>query len=295
MYLNQLRYFLTLSKLEHYTEAAEKLAITQPTLSHAISSLEKELGVPLFEKKGRNIILTKYGLQFSKSLEDLLQGLDAVITDLKLTGSGEGIIDLAFIQTLGTSFVPKLVNDFIQSNTGKKYRFQFFTGENATRPLLEKLKDSEYDLVFCSKVDDEPLIDFIPVAKQELIVAVPLDHPLTQKDAIRLEETLPYPQIAFHKTSGLRSVVDELFNKIGRNYKISYEIKDDQVIAGFVSHGFGIAVIPNMPFLETLNLKVLKLTHPDSTRLLYLATKKNTYLTPATKSFKQFVIKNSQL
>ena len=61
MNLYHLRYFVTLAHLEHYTKAAEILAITQPSLSHAISSLEKELGVKLFEKDGRNVVLTKCG------------------------------------------------------------------------------------------------------------------------------------------------------------------------------------------------------------------------------------------
>ena len=61
MNLYHLRYFVTLAHLEHYTKAAEILAITQPSLSHAIASLEKELGVKLFEKEGRNVVLTKCG------------------------------------------------------------------------------------------------------------------------------------------------------------------------------------------------------------------------------------------
>ena len=64
MNLYHLRYFVTLAHLEHYTKAAEILSITQPSLSHAISSLEKELGVKLFEKDGRNVVLTKCGQAF---------------------------------------------------------------------------------------------------------------------------------------------------------------------------------------------------------------------------------------
>ena len=64
MNLYHLRYFVTLAKLEHYTKAAEELCITQPSLSHAISLLEKELGVTLFQKEGRNIVLTKCGKIF---------------------------------------------------------------------------------------------------------------------------------------------------------------------------------------------------------------------------------------
>ena len=77
MNLYHLRYFVTLAHLEHYTKAAENLSITQPSLSHAISLLENELGVALFEKEGRNIVLTKYGKIFLKDVEKLLEILDS--------------------------------------------------------------------------------------------------------------------------------------------------------------------------------------------------------------------------
>ena len=66
MNLYQLRYFTTLAQEEHYTKAALKLHITQPSLTHAIHLLEDELDVALFEKKGRNVVLTKYGKLFLK-------------------------------------------------------------------------------------------------------------------------------------------------------------------------------------------------------------------------------------
>ena len=72
MNLYHLRYFVTLAHLEHYTKAAEILAITQPSLSHAIASLEKELGVKLFEKEGRNVVLTKCGQAFLTDVERLI-------------------------------------------------------------------------------------------------------------------------------------------------------------------------------------------------------------------------------
>ena len=76
MNLYQLRYFTTLAQEEHYTKAALKLHITQPSLTHAIHLLEDELDVVLFEKKGRNVVLTKYGKLFLKEIEPILNRLD---------------------------------------------------------------------------------------------------------------------------------------------------------------------------------------------------------------------------
>ena len=78
MNLYQLRYFTTLAQEEHYTKAALKLHITQPSLTHAIHLLEDELDVVLFEKKGRNVVLTKYGKLFLKEIEPILNRLDGL-------------------------------------------------------------------------------------------------------------------------------------------------------------------------------------------------------------------------
>lgn len=96
MNLYHLRYFVTLARMEHYTRAADLLAITQPSLSHAISSLESELGVKLFKKNGRNVTLTKYGKSFLTDAEDILQKLDTSVGNLQLAAKGRDALILPF-------------------------------------------------------------------------------------------------------------------------------------------------------------------------------------------------------
>ena len=77
MNLLHLRYFVELAGTQHYTRAAQTLCITQPSLSHAMAQLETELGVPLFEKSGRGVVLTPYGKQFLTCAQQTLLTLDA--------------------------------------------------------------------------------------------------------------------------------------------------------------------------------------------------------------------------
>lgn len=166
MNLYHLRYFVTLAHLEHYTKAADVLAITQPSLSHAISSLEEELGVKLFEKNGRNVSLTKYGKSFLEDVEQTLNRLDSSVNGLQLAGKGEGQIDMAFLRTLGVDFMPKIIRSFLNANKGKQIHFNLFCDKVLTGDILTGLKEKKYDIGFCSKFDDEPLIEFIPVASR---------------------------------------------------------------------------------------------------------------------------------
>ena len=253
MNLYHLRYFSTLAHIEHYTKAADILAITQPSLSYAISTLEEELGVKLFEKNGRNVTLTKYGKVFLNDVEEVLNRLDSSVNSLNL-----------------------------------------YCDKVLTSDILNGLKEKKYDLGFCSKLDNEPLIEFIPVARQELVVIVPLDHPLAVKDEVRLEDTIPYKQIIFKKRSGLRQIIDGLFECIGQTPDVAYEIDEDQVAAGFVSNGFGICVAPNIPILQSLNVKILPLVSPSWQRNFYMAMLKNVYHPPVVEAFKKYVIEQAQ-
>lgn len=294
MNLYHLRYFVTLAHLEHYTKAAEILAITQPSLSHAISSLEKELGVKLFEKDGRNIVLTKCGQTFLTDIEQSLDKLDSSVKRLRLAGLGEGRIDIGMLRILGDT-VPKYVKRFMDIHSSKNIQFYFHTSTNLTADIIRDLKDRRYDIAFCSKTENEPSIDFVPVDRQELVLIVPNSHPLATHDTVDLRETLPYPQICFSHHSGLRPVIDKLFEQCGGAPKADYFLEEEQAIAGLVSAGLGIAVVPRMSILDHMPVKIIEITEPAWERVIYMAVLKNVYQAPVVQNLKAYIIENTNL
>lgn len=293
MNLQHLKYFDVLANEQHYTRSSKILNVTQPSLSNAISSLESELGITLFEKKGRNVVLTKPGMIFHDYVKKTLQTLDTGIETVEKISRGSGFISLAFLPVLGTSYVPRITRLFLDDNQAQQIQFGFHTSDGVSKRIVDGVRNMKYDLGICSYIPDEPSIEFLPVASQELVVIAPLDHPLAQFDEIYLEQTQPFEQIVFSKSSGLRNVVDEVFKKNNSTYKIGYEVTVDQVIAGLVSQGFGIAVVPNMYILKNLPLKIIHLKDVTRSRAFYLATNKEAYLTPAVIHFKEFVLAHS--
>ena len=88
MELQKLRQFYTVAKYQHITKAAAELYIAQPSLTQAIDSLENELGVPLFVKRGRNIVLTEYGEYLKRRLDALLPEIEALPEEIQNMKSG---------------------------------------------------------------------------------------------------------------------------------------------------------------------------------------------------------------
>ncbi len=290
MNLSQLKYFVTLARLEHYTKAAEELEITQPSLSHAMSLLEQELGTKLFQKQGRNVGLTKYGKFFLEYARESLRILELGIEKTQeMTGQTRGVIDLAFIYTLGSEFIPEMVGDFLRLHEELDVQFKFTVGN--TVELIQGLKEEKYDVAFCSMIEKESGIEFVPVGIEKLVVVVPKGHPLSGKDQVDLEEAAAYPQVYYTKESGLRPTIDRLFEMARIRPEIAYEIEEDGAMAGLVAQNFGIAIMPDIPILRNLNVEVLELRSPQLKRQIYMATSKENYQTPMVKKFVEYVRK----
>ena len=154
MNLFHLRYFVKLAHTRHCTRVAEELCITQPSLSHAMTQLETELGPPLFERTGRNTTLTRFGEEFLETAEHTLSVLDAGVDVLRREARGEGLIRLGFLRTLGVEFIPALARGFLEKNPGRDIQFTFCTGSGLTGDLLRGLAERQFDLVFASKPTD---------------------------------------------------------------------------------------------------------------------------------------------
>lgn len=288
MNLYYLRYFVTLAHVQQYTKAAEQLCIAQPSLSHAIAQLEKELGIPLFEKKRKKTTLTRFGEEFLACAEHTLTALDAGIESIQRGARGEGLIRLGFLRTLGVEFIPRLASAFLKENAQSGAEFSFHTG--VTQSLLEGLSARKFDLIFCSEPPSKLNFTSVPVQKQDLVLIVPDNHPLASCHSVDLAKTAPYPHVFFEKSSGIRSVVDQMFSQIGIKPKIAYETEEDQVIAGLVAQGFGIAVVPYMDLLLKLDVKILQINSPANERNLYMINDDSVYMPPCVQSFRQFVL-----
>jgi DNA-binding transcriptional LysR family regulator len=291
MNLNHLQYFRVLAKLEHYTQAAKELSITQPSLSHAISTLESDLGTYLFEKEGRNIKLTKYGRFFLQYVDNALNELEVGEKKLKaLTDSSSGVIDLAYIYTLGAYVMPNLIKEFLDIEKYKNISFSLFQG--TTHNVIAGLKTEKFDLGFCSFVENEPDIDFIPILEEQLVLIVSKDHELASLDSINLKDVAKYPFVYFNKESGIRPLIDSLFNKVNITPRIICEVEEDSAVLGLVAVDYGIAIIPNIILIKNFDVKVIHISNPIVKRHIYLASMKNKYISPSANQFRNYILKN---
>lgn len=191
--LSQLKNFHKLAETKHFTDAARQLYITQPTLSVSIKSLEKTLGVSLFFREGRrNVRLTKYGEQFKDELDHILSDLEEAVLAIKQdTKDPAKTLTIGTIPTIQYSFLPNLLR-LVWDTYGYSSKIKItveFSG-----PLIDGLKNQDYELAFCANVPEEHDLEFIPMIHLPLVATVNKNGPY--KDLKRLS-LADLPQIPF--------------------------------------------------------------------------------------------------
>ena len=267
MNLDHLRYFQAIAHYEHYGRAAEALHVSQPNLNYAVSQLEAELGVSLFEKQGRGVRLTRYGRMFLQSVNESLQILDVGTRNLQELGRGGGLVLVGGIRKLAAQTIPELMHKFSTQPGCENIRFTLHTESGFTTDLLKSVEEGRLDMAFVSHPGDAAVFESVAFARSPFVVVVPPDHPLAARDSVSLRETLPYPFVYFSRRGALRHGIDAMFQEIGASPKIAYETEEDTVVAG-------IAIVPDHPVLRCLDVKIISLTDPDPGRTAYLCRRR---------------------
>lgn len=289
MTLNQLRYFQTTARLQHFRQAAAELSLSQPSLSHSISALEDELHIILFERQGRNVRLTKYGKLFLEHVDTILQEVDNTAVLMKQLSGNGGHVDIAYVFPLAGHYIPHMVRQFLDQKRNRDVTFSFH--QLHTSHLIEGLKKDQFDIIFGSYVENEPSIQFIPIIHQEMVIITPMEHPLAQKKQLVLSDLCTSPIIGYDRSSGLGKYTNRVYETNGVHPDIICESPDELAISALVENNFGIALVADVDIIHERNVRIFPVSDQRLIHTVYLAHKKDQYMIPAVRNFIQFIRK----
>lgn len=289
MNLKQLKYFQTLAKNQHYTYTSEYFSISQPSLSHAISELEKEVGIKLFQKKGRNVELTKEGEQYLTYVNQALSSLSEGEQFVKeLTSISRGHIRLAFVYSLSMNYIPKIIQAFTTLPQYQNISFSFY--EDLSRNIIQELKSKRYDIGICSYLHDEPEIEFTRLAKQEIVFIISNDNPLSKRKKIDLKDIANEPIILYTERSGMYGYLDNMITESGVELtNIISRVESENAMIGLASINYGIGMMARVPVPAEANVSLIPMNKNRQKRDIYVATVKNRPLMPVTQKFYRFL------
>ena len=268
MNLQQLQYFKVIAETKNFTTASNILLVSQPALSKAISKLEEELNVPLFEREGRNIKITKYGdvfLKYSESaLNDIERGIEK-IQDMKK--NNDRVISIASTYCIGATIIPFLISNFLNSHMQTKFNFN----NESTDEILKDLKYRKIDLGFfddIKMINDYPEIEVSLVKKEEYVLIVPKNHYLSNKEEVYLKELKEENFIVYNAKDNEKKI--SYAELIGYTPKISVEPTEASMLASLVSAGAGISVVVNTPMINTNKISKIRIKDDIGYKKIYI-------------------------
>lgn len=274
MNLEQLRGFAEVAETSHFTRAAERLHLTQPSLSRQIASLEADLRVELFHRARGNVTLTAAGERLLPIAKRMLADADSAVTEMaELAGLRRGRIRLGATPTLCTSLVVEVLAEFHASYPGVDIEIL----ERGSKSLIAALVEGKLDLaLIVTSVSSEQaraVLEREPILSEQLVVAGAAGGSWMREigSPVSLEALARVPQIVFPENYDLRASVDAAFRSRELTPIVAVEGVEMDAALRFAERGLGVVVVPAMVAAERPGLSFAPLAAPELARTVSIA------------------------
>ncbi len=266
MELQQLRYFLEVAQSQHMTRSAEKLHISQPSLSQSIKRLERELGVPLFAARGRSIELTEQGRFLRDRLQPLLQCLDALPDQLQELSDPEQTT-ISLHVSAASLVVSEAIIEYRRMHPKTSFRF------------LQSQDAHLFDVGISADRDGRRYPDHEDcfTCTEKIYLAVPATERYKRISAIRLADFRELDFISLDARRQFRQICDHLCAEAGFTPHIIFESDSPETVRNMIAAHMGVGFWPAFSWgkLKPVDMKLLDVSDPPCRRSIILRRQKN--------------------
>jgi DNA-binding transcriptional LysR family regulator len=288
--LNQLRYFVAVADTRHFTQAADRLGVSQPTLSKQIHTLESTLGAPLFERIRGAVALTLAGETLLPLARRMVADADAARDAVQdIVGMRRGNVRLGATPSLCSSLVPALLRRFQAAHPD----IALYVTEGSSPDLIADLLAHNLDLalVVASEQGIDPALEAVPILRESLVVAsVAAGPPPTDHPELALGELEHTPLVMFRPGYALRDVTLEACRRAGFRPRFAVEGGEMDAVLAFVEAGLGVAVVPSMVLVNRPLLRATPIAPPGMRRTVALAHRRRSVLPHAAEAMRRTLV-----
>ena len=281
--LKQLRAFCYSAQTLSISKAAERLFLSQPSVSLQVRALEQELDITLFERKGPRISLTPEGHVLYELASPLVEGIDH-LSEAFAERRGDldsGELNIAAGESTILYILPELMAGFARQYPGIRLRLHNVTGRDG----LALMRADEVDFAVGSMLEVPDDISYQPIYTYDTVLITPRDHPLGKIPEPTLEDISPYGLILPPRHLSTWGVVDLVFQQHNVGYKVTLEAGGWEVIKKYVERGLGVSIVSAICLTDNEKLTVLPLGNYFPGRSYGLVLRRGKFLSPAAKRF----------
>ncbi len=271
MELRQLEYFSTVSKLKSFTHAAEELHVSQPSITHAIHKLEEELGVQLFERKTKKVVLTVKGEIFYKRVTNILMSISEAVSEIK--NIDIGTVKIGLPPMIGAHLFPNVYLEF-----SKAYpQIELQVVEKGSLYIRNLLEQGQLDIGFIIIPDHSYTLDTIPLVKQQMMACLPHNHRFAHEKRLRLKQLLEEKFVFLSEEFVHHRIAFKECLKHGFTPDVIFSSDQVETVKALVAKGAGITLLMNMIVENDPNIVKVPLDPPIEINI-GLAWKKDRHL-----------------
>lgn len=296
MDFKQLESFVTIAKLKSFSKAADKLYLTQPTISNHIHLLEKELGTILFNRTNKNITLTRAGdILYEYAISILNKKEHAYFSLNEFKGKIEGILEIS------SSSIPELyyLTDMIHAFSKKYPDVKYSLMKYDTRQVTEKILNGDIDFGIVGAKSDAAQLEYLDIMDDEIALVTPANGPLSKLEHVTADAIATLPLVLREDGSGTRSAVMKFLasNAIDLdNLNIVAEVESNETIKRFVELGLGVSFVSKRSIEREVaegRLNSLTIDGNWISRKFYFVYHKKRVLSPLSETFKNFILSDN--
>ena len=272
MNLHQLQYLRALAQYQSFSKAADSLYITQPTLSYAINTLEKELGTQLFVRTGRSAVLTPAGREFFEYVNSSLSSLEQGVSLLQAkTSPNDHLIRIVTDRIMVVLDEIKMYKSSVDCST---VSWQL---EKQNSNIEASVMSDRYDIGFQSKLPTTAGLEYVELPDAEFLLLVPKDHSLANQDSVDLRDVDWDQNVVMRSQKSLTArehLIQSMYQQVGYDPKrATSHARTTLAVACMVEAGFGIAIVPSFSHLKDFDLCALHITYPKHRSTQYMIRK----------------------
>jgi DNA-binding transcriptional LysR family regulator len=286
----QLRAFCTVVEKKSFSQAAEKLGVTQPAVSLQVRALEQRLGQTLLDRSGRRVEPTEAGRRLYRSAQRMLaleaQLLDEVSAD---EGPLSGTLAIGASTGPGAHLVPLLLCDFQQKHPDLHVSLSIWD----TQTVIDQVADRSVELGVVGALRRHRALEFEPLVRDEIVLAVPPSHPAAG-GSLGVDELRDETLIVMQEGAGVRQVIEEELRRAGlrlRGVEPKLELGLQESVKSAVAAGYGVAFISRTAIegeLAGRTLATARVEGIEPARQIYVVRVRGRAATRAADSFLEF-------
>ncbi|MGC4853492.1 LysR family transcriptional regulator [Micromonospora sp. DT4] len=290
MQLHQLRYFVAVAEVRHFTQAADIVGITQPSLSKQIHALETDLGAPLFERLRGNIALTAAGEVLLPLATRILADVETATREVQeLVGLRRGRVRLGATPSLATSLAPPVLRRFRDAHPTVDLRVEEGGSQDLVRNLLRG--DLDLALIIMPSQGADPGLRVDPILRESLVVASVGEVPTASSTGeLRITDLRDQPMVMFREGYDLRDATIQACRAAGFEPSFAVDGGEMDAVLSFVEAGLGIALVPGIVLARRPGVRITPLAPPGVRRTIAVARRRDVVPTHAGRELRRILL-----